>query len=150
MQASPVQMLFDCRTKTLLPTTEQLLKPQIPAGIEQKQQTAKAKQAKPYNRTARDLSELLPGQTVHIQSFKSGEWKKAVVSKVLSHRFYKVTLDRNLCTGDIGAPYATVMKTHLHQLWRLWLVMMLNCNSLYYSRHHHRKHQHLHAFNQRR
>ena len=90
LQASLAQMLFGRCTKTSLSTNEQLLRPHIPARIEQKQQTAKAKQATTYNRAARDLSELLPGQTVHIQLFKSGEWKKTVVSKVLSNRSYKV------------------------------------------------------------
>ena len=90
LQASLAQMLFGRCTKTSLSTNEQL-RPHIPARIEQKQQTAKAKQATTYNRAARDLSELLPGQTVRIQLFESGEWKKTVVSKVLSNRSYKVT-----------------------------------------------------------
>ena len=91
MQTSPAQLLFSRRGKTLLPSTDQLLQPHIPADIEHRQKTAKAKQATAYNQTAKDLKELSQGQTVRMQPIKGKEWKKAVVSRVWPHRSYEVT-----------------------------------------------------------
>ena len=68
LDTSPVQRLMSRRTKTLLPTTANLLVPQVIKGQHQKLQANKVRQAKYYNKGARDLPELNEGDVVRIKS----------------------------------------------------------------------------------
>ena len=65
---SPVQRLLGRRTKTLLPTSSALLKPETPANVNYKLKLQKAKQAKYYNRGTKELDDLLPGDIICILS----------------------------------------------------------------------------------
>ena len=67
LNSSPAQRLFGRRTKTLLPTSNHLLKPKIPKEVEDKLTLKKAKQAMYYDRGTKELEELLPGDLVRIQ-----------------------------------------------------------------------------------
>ncbi|XP_015749726.1 PREDICTED: uncharacterized protein LOC107329559 [Acropora digitifera] len=54
LNSSPVQRLFGRRTKTLLPTSNRLLKPKLPEEVDQKLKLQKAKQSLHYNKGAQE------------------------------------------------------------------------------------------------
>ena len=89
-----MQRLFGRRTNTLLPTSNQLLKPKIPTNIEDKARLRKAKQTWYYNRGVTELEELNPGDTVRIQpqksQFKKKDWTRATVEGKVNIRSYQV------------------------------------------------------------
>ena len=91
---SPAQRLMSRRTKTLLPTTEALLKPQVPDVDEQRQllRQQQLKQAQYYNKTARDLPKLEIGDVVRMKPIKKHErkWHKATVTSKKDDRSYEV------------------------------------------------------------
>ena len=95
MQTSPAQRLMSSRTRTLLPTTANLLKPQIPVDVLQELATRQANQAHYYNKTAKDLPRLQPGQAVHIQPLNAYDhkWKPATVQRQINIRSYDVTTE---------------------------------------------------------
>lgn len=71
LRNSPLQRIFGRRIKTLLPTSNSLLKPKIPEDVEQKLGLQKARQSFRYNQGARELEELHPGYIVHLQPIRS-------------------------------------------------------------------------------
>jgi transposase InsO family protein len=93
---SPAQVLMSRRTKTLMPTTANLLKPKV-TYEPRATQLNQARQAKYYNRNAKELEPLNEGDIVRMQPFHPKEpWKKAVVTKRLDERSYEVeTNDRS-------------------------------------------------------
>ena len=81
--------------KTLLPTSNQLLKPKIPVNIDQKLKLQKAKQSEYYNKGTKELEKLRPRDTVRIQPQKSQfgkkkEWTRARVEGKVEIRSYQV------------------------------------------------------------
>ena len=93
VDSSPAQRLFGRRTRTLLPTTQSLLKPRNPVNPESVHlRSNQERQVKYYNRTARDLPILKPGDTVRMKPFALGQksWDKAHVTKRLDERSYDV------------------------------------------------------------
>ena len=102
MDTSPAQRLMQRRTKTLLPTKETLLKPKLNTNVAKQQEHKQQKQAHYYNRGAKELSQLKPGDVVRVQPDKyKKNWQKAVVKKIVAPRSYEirteagVTLRRN-------------------------------------------------------
>ena len=102
MDTSPAQRLMQRRTKTLLPTKETLLKPQLNTNVAKQQEHKQQKQAHYYNKGAKELSQLKPGDVVRVQPDKyKKNWQKAVVRKIVAPRSYEirteagVTLRRN-------------------------------------------------------
>ena len=94
VDSSPAQRLMGRRTRTPLPTTKSLLEPRNPLNpheMEQLQLNQK-RQAKYYNRTARELPILKKGDTVRMKPFVLGQhtWKKAEVTRRLDERSYEV------------------------------------------------------------
>ena len=88
LKTSPAQRLFSRRTRTLVPTTQTLLKPQVSENVEEKLIQRKIKQASGYNKTATELSTLKPGQVVRV---KAGDrWVKSKVERQVDVRSYKV------------------------------------------------------------
>ena len=85
------------RTKTLLPTTANLLRPQITEDQHQKLLFNKERQAKYYNRGARTLAMLNPGDTVRMyhgsNKTKDQELLKASVRSQVGTRSYKVVTE---------------------------------------------------------
>ena len=67
LNSSPVQRLFGRRTKTRLPTSNQLLKPKLPEEVSQKLKLQKAKESLYYKKGAKELEELRPGDIVRLQ-----------------------------------------------------------------------------------
>lgn len=95
LNSSPVQRLFGRRTKTPLPTSNQLLKPKLPEEVDQKLKLQKAKQSLYYNQGAKELKELRPGDTVRLQPLKSHfgkkkDWTQARVEGKVDIRSYQV------------------------------------------------------------
>jgi hypothetical protein len=85
------------RTKTLLPTKESLLAPEVhPLKAQEKQLTSlKRRQAFYYNRGARDLKPLERGENVRIAppetlGHSAGEWRKGTVKNSLGNRSYEI------------------------------------------------------------
>ena len=96
MNTSPVQLLMNRRTRTLLPTTKVLVQPGTPhperkfKGLTKKEQ----QQTKYYNRNARDLPALSEGDVVRIKprQHRDKVWKKGTVTSRLDKRSYMVEL----------------------------------------------------------
>jgi len=94
MTSSPAQRLMSRRTKTLLPTTTTLLKPEVvdPRNTKRDIKHSQLKQAMYYNKNAKDLSVLHEGDTVRLQPFKLGDksWQKGTITRRLDQRSYEV------------------------------------------------------------
>ena len=89
LKASPAQIMFGRRTRTLMPSTPQLLESYKAAETRDNLQQAKLKQAEYYNRHAKAKPELQQGQTVRV-NLNGKEWRKGEIEKVLPFRSYVV------------------------------------------------------------
>jgi len=90
MMTSPAQRLMSQRTKTLLPTTQNLLLLRtinLESDKKELRQCQQA-QAKYYNRSAKDLPSLSEGDIVRMKPFKLGDkaWRKAQVTARLDEQ----------------------------------------------------------------
>jgi len=97
MMTSPAQCLMSQRTKTLLPTTQNLLLLRtinLESDKKELRQCQQA-QAKYYNRSAKDLPSLSEGDIVRMKPFKLGDkaWRKAQVTARLDEQSYTVEMD---------------------------------------------------------
>ena len=91
MGSSPAQRLFGRRTRTLLPSSERLLKPKIVTGVSDKLVARQRRQAKFYNKGAKDLPALSKGDTVMMEPITGHSgWKRAVVTECLGNRSYNI------------------------------------------------------------
>ena len=91
MSTSPAQRLMSRRTRTVLPTHTELLKPAINKEAYGELQAAKNCQKHYFDRSAKDLPELASGEVVRVQPQQKGlDWKKARVIKCLGNRSYLV------------------------------------------------------------
>ena len=107
MESSPAQRLLNRRTRTLLPTTKQLLQPRVvfPDREVKDLKRRQDQQTRYYNRRAKDLPPLEEGDTIRMKPFQLGKktWKKATVCERLDERSYIVetpdgdTYRRNRC-----------------------------------------------------
>ena len=93
LDASPAQRFFGRRCKTLLPTTEALLRPRFSLATDAKKLRAqKEKQKKFYNRGKRSLAPLKPGEAVRVRSPR-GTWKRGICLREVAPRSYDVQVD---------------------------------------------------------
>ena len=77
------------RTRTLLPTSKQLLDPEIATNVGVRLRKKAAKQQ--HDRGAKQLPPLSSGQIVQVQPINHGEkWKKATILKQVGERSYLV------------------------------------------------------------
>ncbi|KAI5102200.1 hypothetical protein C0J45_7552 [Silurus meridionalis] len=92
--ASPAQRLMSRRTKTLLPTHNSLLKPDV-VNMEQAVKDNQCKQAFYYNRGAKDLRHLDEGEQVRVQldTKHRAHWLPAKVERMANNRSYTVKLE---------------------------------------------------------
>ena len=94
MDTSPAQRFMSRRTKTVLPTKEALLCPEVPNPEEQQHKLQKKQetQARYYNRSAKDLPKLTTGDVVRMKPTKTSTkiWKKATVVRKMDNRSYIV------------------------------------------------------------
>ena len=97
MTTSPAQRLMGRRTKTLIPTTQNLLMPKTnPPEVDKSQlKEGQQIQAKYYNRSTKELPALSEGDVVRMKPFKLGakSWPKAQVTARLDERSYTVEAD---------------------------------------------------------
>jgi len=92
--ASPVQKLHSRRTRTLLPTAEPLLMPEVPRNVQETIALKRQRVKLYYDRGAKTLPELAIGQPVRMQPVsKDGSWRKATTVSVLGNRPYVVQAD---------------------------------------------------------
>ena len=88
--SSPAQRLFGRRRRTLLPTSDMLLKPKTVRHMQKKLEGRKNREKFYYDRGAKDLKELRPGDVVRIKiQDKDKEWVKAKVAEKVNPRSYK-------------------------------------------------------------
>ena len=91
LQSSPAQRMFGRQTRTLIPTTTELLKPKIVEDVRGKLFKRKQLQAKYYNISAKELPPLNNGEVVRVKpTDRSGRWYKARVEKQVDVRSYDV------------------------------------------------------------
>ena len=89
VNSSPAQRLFSRRTRTQVPTSKKLLKPAV-ASVKKELEKRKLKQAHYYNKSAVELTELLPGQIVKFQPPGSKKWISAKVDRQVNIRSYNI------------------------------------------------------------
>ena len=96
MTTSPTQRFLNRRTKTEIPMKATLLTPELAEKVlEEKAKKTKKSQAY-YDRTAKDFTELKPGDTVRIRPdglVKGQEWRKGSVVQIHGYRSYDVKVD---------------------------------------------------------
>ena len=104
MTTSPVQRLFSRRTRTLLPTSPNLLQPAIVSTTERNRQVDnQVRQQFYYDRNATGMDELVEGDVVRIQpSGTERTWKKAVVQRQVGIRSYEVKTGKIESIEGIG------------------------------------------------
>ena len=92
MNLGIVQRLMSRRTKTLLPTTSNLLKPKVSIGRPSSLIAAEQRQAHYYYHHSNDLEPLQKGDIVRIKPFGKGQklWKQTVGTKKPCFRSYSV------------------------------------------------------------
>ena len=86
------------RTKTTLPTHSVLLKPktQNPKTEKKKVEKIRAKQQLYFNKNAKDMAELKPGESVRVQLDPGKNvWKKGRVLKQVKKRSYEIDVHGN-------------------------------------------------------
>ncbi|XP_014664331.1 PREDICTED: uncharacterized protein K02A2.6-like [Priapulus caudatus] len=97
VDSSPSQRFLGRRTKTRVPTTASLLKPRSHETKHEMQQLElnKKRQAKYFDRHAKELPELVQGDVVRMKPFRPGEdrWKKGRVLRRLDERSFEVDVD---------------------------------------------------------
>ena len=75
MDSSPVQRLMQKRTRTLIPTSENLLEPEVCRDVKQKQIIKRQMTKRNYDKQAHPLPQLLEGQPVYVRSQGKGQPK---------------------------------------------------------------------------
>ena len=96
MTTSLAQRFLHRRLKSEIPMKTTLLTPEIAETILEEKAKKTAKSEMYYNRTAKDLSVLKPGDTVTIKPegvTKGQKWRKGLVVQKLPYRSYNVKVD---------------------------------------------------------
>ncbi|CAM4713618.1 unnamed protein product [Leuciscus chuanchicus] len=97
LMSSPAQRLLNRRTRTLLPTKTSLLQPQVISAQEDLINNQQ-RQCAYYDRSAKDLDELEPGDRVRVQPFAPyNVWRLGNIQRPIDARSYEVLLD----TGNV-------------------------------------------------
>ena len=87
---SPVQRLFSRRTRTLLPMSTKLLKPDHYASVKDKLISVQDRQASYYNKVSRPLPEIQPGDVVRLKLPGENVWSKVLCTSQVALRSYTV------------------------------------------------------------
>ena len=86
---SPSQKLHSRRTRTTIPTTKELLQPEVAKNVADEIRIRRQHTKLWYDRTAKALPELVIGQGVRMQPLTTGrQWRRATVIKKVSERSY--------------------------------------------------------------
>ena len=113
LNTSPAQKLLGRRTKSMVPTTETLLKPSYPYSYDEAQnkEDRKLKQ----RATGRELSQLHFGSNVRVQPLRphAREWEEATTRTKLTGRSYEVENENGQrYRRNRWSPRQTVRLTH--------------------------------------
>ena len=92
LDTSPAQRLMSRRTRTRLPTTSILLSPEVP-DVHGRIRRAKERQGFYYNRHAKNLPQIKPGQNVRMQLPNEVRWSVGICRKRLDNRSYLVEVN---------------------------------------------------------
>lgn len=90
---SPAQIMFGRRTRTNLPSTNDLLSSAYDEKAHDALLAAKRRQAAYYDRGARPRQPLAVGDTVRTRWDPKDDWEKAQITKVLPHRSYQLRFE---------------------------------------------------------
>ena len=90
---SPVQRLMGRRTRTLLPTTQELLRPEIPPTTRERLTSLKKAQSARYNRGTKTLNELHVGDHIRMRLPGDRRWSLGQCRRVLGQRSYEVEVN---------------------------------------------------------
>ena len=93
MASSPAQRMFGRRTRTLLPTSKKLLKPQLVTDVRERKLQRKEVQTRYYNQNVKELPSLIKGDVVRMKPQASDgkqRWTKAQVEQQVDVRSYAV------------------------------------------------------------
>ena len=120
---SPAQCLMNRRTKTLLPVTSNLLKPEISVNRHRSLCVSQQRQKSYYDKHSKDLRSLEEGDVVRMKPIHGQQWKKATVCKRLADRSYRVetsdggtyTRNRVHLRKTTEQPTSSAGSTHLDQ-----------------------------------
>ena len=99
MTTSPAQRFLNRRTRTEVSMKATLLTPEIAETVLAEKTKKHQKSQAYYDRTAKDVNELKPGDTVRVKPeglLKGQEWKKGTVSQNCGYRSYDVNVDGKL------------------------------------------------------
>ena len=92
MKHSPAERLLGRKCKTMMPATADALEPMFSTKEDQKQlANRKEKQRRYYDRHARQLPHLTPGDSVQIKLPGQAEWTKCVLGEQVAPRSFLVT-----------------------------------------------------------
>ena len=117
LNSSPIQRLFGKRTMSRPPISNQLLKPRFPEEVGQKSKLQKAKQSVYYNKGAKELEKLRPGDIMRFQSStsqlgKKKDWTQAKVEGKVDIRSYHVRTEDGRVHGET---FKTHTRSHAQQ-----------------------------------
>uniref|UniRef100_A0A5S6Q9Z0 RNA-directed DNA polymerase n=1 Tax=Trichuris muris TaxID=70415 RepID=A0A5S6Q9Z0_TRIMR len=90
MSTTPAQRLMSRRTRGIIPLSPQKLEPNAPTGVSMEIRAKRKAQEKFYNRGAKNLPQLAPGDRVRVQATKTREWESGIVLKEVAPRSYLV------------------------------------------------------------
>ena len=96
---STTRLLLNRQTRTEVPMKATLRTPEIAETVFAEKTKKHQKSQAYYDRTAKDLNELKPGDTVRVKPeglLKGQEWKKGTVSQNCGYRSYDVNVDGKL------------------------------------------------------
>ena len=96
--SSPVQRMMSRKTKTLLPTTSESLKPAVvdPQHTRRDMKLNQKKQAEYYNKHSRSLPALDEEDKVRLKPFQLSDrtWRKGTIVRRLDQRSYEIETDK--------------------------------------------------------
>ena len=93
MKSSPAQRMFGRCTRTLLPTSKELLEPQLVRDVRERKLQRKGVQTRYFNRNVKELPSLTEGDVVRMKPLASDgkqRWTKAQVQQQVDVRSYAV------------------------------------------------------------
>ncbi|XP_059062664.1 uncharacterized protein K02A2.6-like [Achroia grisella] len=88
--ASPTELLNNRHLRSIIPCCPKLLKPKIQKHVKRELSIRQSAQRKRYDKGARDLLPLVPGQNIKVRIDKT--WSSGVVESLVGKRSYQVKL----------------------------------------------------------
>ncbi|GBM45605.1 hypothetical protein AVEN_86544-1 [Araneus ventricosus] len=97
MNSSPVQRLMSRKTRTLLPSSDKLLRPQVQYSVPEKINLKRKEAKKYYDRNSKQLPELEIGKEVFVRvpttKKEDDKWKRGSVVEAHNSRSYDINAE---------------------------------------------------------